>query len=69
VIALHRLGGEDELVLLNPDLIQTIEAHPDTVVTLTTEKRLIVRETLDEIVEAVRAWRVEILTAALKRRH
>ena len=69
MITLHRLGGEGEPFVLNPDLISTIEAHPDTVVTLTTERRHVVVETVDQVVEAVREWRVSVLTGALKRRH
>jgi flagellar protein FlbD len=69
VITLHRLGPEREAFVLNVDLIATVEAHPDTVVTLTTEKRHVVCETVDEVVEAVREWRVAILTGALKRKH
>lgn len=68
MITLHRLGGDADAFVLNVDLISTIEAHPDTVVTLTTEKRVVVTETVDEVVEAVREWRVSILTGALKRR-
>lgn len=68
MITLHRLGGDSEQFVLNPDLIATIEAHPDTVVTLTTEKRLVVCEPVEAVVAAVREWRVEILTGALKRR-
>jgi len=69
VITLHRLGADREAFVLNVDLIATIEAHPDTVVTLTTERRHVVTETVDEVVEAVREWRVSILTGALKRRN
>lgn len=69
MITLHRLGGDGEAFVLNVDLISTIEAHPDTVVTLTTERRHVVMETVDEVVEAVREWRVSVLTGALKRKH
>jgi flagellar protein FlbD len=68
MIALHRLGHADERVLVNPDLIACVEANPDTVVTLTTERRIVVADTPDEVVEAVREWRVAILADALKRK-
>jgi flagellar protein FlbD len=68
MIALHRIGHDHERVLVNPDLIETVEAHPDTVVTLTTAKRMVVCETVEDVVDAVRAWRVDILASALKRR-
>ncbi len=42
----------DEMVI-NAELIETLEATPDTVVTLTNGKRLVVRESVDEIVRKV----------------
>jgi flagellar protein FlbD len=67
MITLHRLGHRHEPFLLNPDLIATIEAHPDTVVTLTTGARLVVGETPAEVTAAIRAWRAGILSDALHR--
>jgi flagellar protein FlbD len=66
MIRLHRLGHmDDEPFHLNPDLILSIEAHPDTVVTLTTGIKVIVAESPDVVVESVRVWRSSILAAAL----
>lgn len=65
MIRLHRLGHPDEPFHLNPDLILTVEAHPDTVVTLTTATKILVAESPDAIAAAVSAWRTSILTAAL----
>jgi len=48
-------------VVLNSDLIEHIEATPDTVITLTTGQRITVRESAAELVESVRAWRHSIL--------
>jgi uncharacterized protein YlzI (FlbEa/FlbD family) len=67
VIRLHRLAHPDEDFLLNPDLILSIEATPDTVVTLTTHTTLIVSERPEEVVDLVRAWRASILEAGLPR--
>ena len=67
MIRLHRLGHREEDFLLNPDLILSIEATPDTVVTLTTHTKLIVLERPEEVVELVRAWRASILEAGLPR--
>jgi flagellar protein FlbD len=67
MITLHRLGHRHEPFLLNPDLIATIEAHPDTVVTLTTGARVVVGESPAEITAAIRSWRAEILSDALHR--
>jgi len=68
VIRLHRLGHPDEDYHLNPDLILSIEATPDTVVTLTTHTKLIVAERPEQVVAAVREWRAGVLNAALPQR-
>ena len=44
-----RLDGSR--LVVNCDLIETIEANPDTVLTLTTQKHLVVHESVDEIIE------------------
>jgi flagellar protein FlbD len=63
MICLHKFGREPQPVYLNPDLILSIEAHPDTVVTLTTGSRVLVTETPEEVADAVRTWRASILDA------
>ena len=65
MIVLHRLGHEAEPFHLNPDLIQIVEANPDTVVTLTTGAKVIVLESPVRVAHAVRAWRAGILADAL----
>lgn len=47
MINLTRLGGER--FILNADMIQYVEARPDTFVTLTTGERLVVSESMDEV--------------------
>ena len=48
MILLHRLNKAE--FLLNSDLIETIEATPDTMVTLTTGKKIIVRDGIEDVV-------------------
>jgi flagellar protein FlbD len=55
VIPVSRLDGS--VFYLNSDLIETIEATPDTVVTLTSQKKLIVRESPQDLIEALVAFR------------
>ena len=69
MITLHRLGVRSEELHLNPDLITTVEAHPDTVITLATGAKVVVSEAPDEIADAVREWRAGILDEAWRRRH
>lgn len=49
MIKLTRLSGEE--FVLNSDLIRYVERRPDTFITLTTDERLIVRETPEEVIE------------------
>jgi len=51
VIRLTRLNGDEFVV--NADLIRFVEARPDTLVTLTTDERFMVREDVDEVVRRV----------------
>ncbi|MFN3158176.1 MAG: flagellar FlbD family protein [Rubinisphaera brasiliensis] len=48
MIKLTRLSGES--FVLNANLIQYVESRPDTFITLTTEERVIVQESPDEVV-------------------
>jgi flagellar protein FlbD len=56
MIEVHH-GREERPMLVNSDLIETVEATPDTVLTLTTGKKLIVRETPAEIVALIVEFR------------
>jgi flagellar protein FlbD len=47
MIALRRLNNQP--IMVNADLIETLESTPDTVVTLTSGNKLIVRDTMEEI--------------------
>jgi flagellar protein FlbD len=68
MITLHRLGHDGGQFQLNPDLVVTVEANPDTVICLSTGSRVLVCESPEEVVDAVREWRVGILAGALKRK-
>ncbi|HEY9856692.1 MAG TPA: flagellar FlbD family protein [Stenomitos sp.] len=51
MIKLTRLNGNEFVV--NCDLIENVEAAPDTIVSLTTNQRYVVRESVDEVIERV----------------
>lgn len=55
MIPLRRLNNQP--IVVNCDLIESIEATPDTVVTLTSGNKLIVRESLEEICRRVIAFK------------
>jgi flagellar protein FlbD len=48
-------------VALNSDLIEHIEATPDTVITMTTGQRITVLETSAALIDAIREWRRSLL--------
>jgi len=47
MIRLTRLGGEP--FILNAELIRYVESRPDTFITLTTGERVVVLQTMDEV--------------------
>jgi len=58
MIALRRLNGQ--ALMVNADLIESLESTPDTVVTLTSGNKLIVRDKPDEIAEKIVAYKRKI---------
>jgi uncharacterized protein YlzI (FlbEa/FlbD family) len=69
MITLHRLGHKLEVFHLNPDLILTVEATPDTVITLITGAKIVVAETPQRVAAEMKACRIELLAGALSRRN
>src|SRR4051812_2810833 len=59
MIWVTRLNGTEMVV--NADLIETVESTPDTVLTLVDGKKYVVHESSPEIVERVQAYRASIL--------
>jgi flagellar protein FlbD len=55
MIRVSRLDGSQ--IVVNAELIELVEATPDTHLSLTDGKRLIVRESTDDVVERVIAYR------------
>ncbi len=62
MIRLHRIRGEE--MFLNADLIESVQATPDTVITLVDGRKLVVQETPDEVVDAIREFRASVLRRA-----
>ena len=48
-------------VLVNPDLIELVEETPDTVLTLTTGRKIIVKESRQQIKSLVKSYKREIM--------
>lgn len=59
MIELTRLNNS--LIMINSDLIESVEENPDTVVTLTTGKKYVVKESRQDIRKLVISYKRDIL--------
>ena len=59
MISVTRLGGTE--VVINTDLIVTVEKTPDTVITLTTGDRIMVRESVEDVVARAAEFRHRVM--------
>ncbi len=59
MVVLHRLKGAE--FVLNSDLIESIEANPDTVITLTSDRRYVVSESVSDVISQIIAFRQRVL--------
>ena len=62
VIRVTRLNGER--FALNPDLVERVEGHPDTVVFLVDGTKYVVSESVEEVLVEIREYRASILATA-----
>ena len=62
MILLTRINGE--AFALNPDLIERVEETPDTHITLVDGKHLMVTESLNDVIDAIRRDRATVLALA-----
>jgi flagellar protein FlbD len=51
----------DSYIVINSDLIEFIEETPDTVITMTTGRKTVVKETIEEIINYVIEYKQKIL--------
>lgn len=58
MIRLRKLN--DKEFVLNCELIESIAETPDTVITLTTGKKVLVKESIDEIINKVITYKNEV---------
>ena len=66
MIAVHRLRGEP--MFLNADLVESIEATPDTVLTLVDGRRIVVADSPEEVADRIVEFRASILVSAAELR-
>ena len=58
----------NQKIVINADLIEFVEETPDTMITTTTGKKLLVRESVDEVIKKVVAYRRKCLTMKLMKK-
>lgn len=57
----------DKKIVINCDLIEQVEANPDTTISLTTGNKFVVKESVSEVVDKVIGFRGQISTYLQKR--
>lgn len=62
MILVHRLRGEP--LYLNPDLVESIEETPDTVLTLVDGRRTVVSDPAQVVVDRILRFRASVLVTA-----
>lgn len=65
MIKLNRLNKTE--FVLNCELIETVEAKPDTTIRLTTGNLYIVNETVDEVIDATISYKRSLFSGMLRR--
>ena len=64
MITLRKMDNSN--ITINCDFIITIEANPDTVITLSTGKKLIVKDTIEEITDLIIDYKRQIFDTTEK---
>jgi flagellar protein FlbD len=58
MISVTKLNGS--IFTINEDFIETVEETPDTVITMSTGRRIIIKESRQEVVNLVKLFRKEL---------
>jgi len=58
MIKVKKINGRD--LIINAELIEFIEKTPDTIISMTTGKKIIVKDTSEELIKKVIEYRREI---------
>ena len=58
MIEVTKINGSK--VLVNPDLIELVEETPDTVISFTTARKIIVKESRQDVKNLVKSYRKDI---------
>ena len=63
VIKLNRLNGEE--IVVNADLIEIVKSTPDTIIKLTTNKKILVEESVEDVTEKVIEYKRKIFNSLM----
>jgi flagellar protein FlbD len=69
MITLHRLGHAVDTFQINPDAIVTVEATPDTVITIINGQKIVVAEPPERVAAEIQEYRATVFANALILRH
>lgn len=58
MITLHRLN--DSPIMINLDLLETVEITPDTLVTFNSGRKIVVKENIEEITQQVLEFKAKV---------
>ncbi len=59
MIKVKRLNGKE--FVINSELIEFVEETPDTVISLTTGKKVVVQESVEEVIEKIIAFKGRVI--------
>lgn len=60
MIIVERLGKDKRILVLNAELIESIEEIPETLINLITGKKIIVKESKEKVIELVLEYKKSI---------
>lgn len=64
MLEVTRLNGQK--IVINCDLIEYIDANPDTTITLTTANKFVVKESIEDVVEKIVKYKNKIYSQSIK---
>ncbi|MFW6007216.1 MAG: flagellar FlbD family protein [Halanaerobiales bacterium] len=60
MIEVNKINGDK--IVINADLIESVQTTPDTIITLTNNKKILVEENVEEIIEKVILYRRKVFS-------
>lgn len=61
MILVHRLGKDNEELVVNVDQIEFVEGHLDTVLSMVNGRKIIIKESKEEVIKKVIEFRRSIM--------